>query len=396
MTALITVLLVSGILHGLFLIFLLYKKDLNKTPNRILAALIFAFTFHLGLIALDVRDLFLVYPHLSRLSWLTPLLYGPLILLLTRSLIEIRFSVKVSDLIYLIPFAIYLIILFPYFTSGANEKVAVLSDSVRVTEADFGWMNHLTSYFHILFVSYALFLFYQNRKKRGEYFSDETQINIRWLEEFLWCVLAIMIFSALTFYSKKYDIPYLSAIYPAHFILAVALIYWIGYKLLQEKTHFSTNTAAGIITKETGTLTSPPKYLKSGLQSELTTILREQISELMDREKPFLNPDLNISELAIMVSLSRHQLSQVINSALGCNFFEFVNQYRVREFKVQVTNSANSHLSLLGIAFECGFNSKATFNQVFKKYEGITPSVYLKKQKLKAAGECVAQKVTSA
>lgn len=364
---------------------LLYKKGFNKIPNRILSTLIFVVICHLILISIDVKDLFLTYPHLSRLSWLIPVLYGPMILLLTQSITEINFKIKPGHLIYLIPFFTYLAILTPYFISSATEKTDILSDPVRLNKADFGWMNHLSVYIHITFVSIALLLFYKNKKKRFDFFSNETRINVRWLEEFLWLVLSIMIFSLFTFYARKYQIPYLSGIYPAHFILVVLLIYWIGYKLLQEKTVFSVLQPIRVEEPETPVTPVPAKYYKSGLSNDDTTIIAEKLLDLMTREKPFLNPNLTITELSGLVSLPKHQLSQVVNSEFGNNFFEFINQYRLQEFKHQAVNPANSHLSLLGIALECGFNSKATFNQVFKKYEGITPSEYVKRRKLEMA-----------
>ena len=151
--SMVVAILFSGILQGLLLVVLLYQKGFNKIPNRILAALVFLIACHLTLIVIDVKDLFIKLPHLSRLSWLLPLCYGPMILLLTQSILQKNFSLRKNHFLYFLPFAVYLIILTPYYLQSATEKIMYLSDQGKVSQADFGWMNHLTNYFHIGFLS---------------------------------------------------------------------------------------------------------------------------------------------------------------------------------------------------------------------------------------------------
>ena len=87
---------------------------------------------------------------------------------------------------------------------------------------------------------------------------------------------------------------------------------------------------------------------------------------------------MTASELAKGLQMSRHQLSQVLNEQLGKNFYDFINEYRVEEFKSRIQLPENNHLTLLGVAFDSGFNSKTTFNTIFKKTTGLTPSDYKK------------------
>jgi AraC-like DNA-binding protein len=189
-----------------------------------------------------------------------------------------------------------------------------------------------------------------------------------------------MVFAIFTFYAKKHQVPFFSGIYPSHFIMVVVMVYWIAYKLLQEKMVF-TPLQNDLFPKSEIAAEPAVKYSKSGLNSEGSTLIATQLQDLMAREKPYLNPGLTIAELSDRMDIPKHQLSQAINAELGSNFYELVNQYRVNEFKKQAIDPANSHLSILGVALECGFNSKATFNQVFKKSEGVTPSAYVKLHK---------------
>ncbi len=101
------------------------------------------------------------------------------------------------------------------------------------------------------------------------------------------------------------------------------------------------------------------------------------ITEVMTQKKSYLQPELTLKEFAKLVDLPSRETSQLINQGLKLSFIDFVNQYRIEHFKTIAADSENSHLSLLGMAFESGFNSKSTFNRVFKKAEGMSPSAYV-------------------
>ncbi|HCQ16362.1 MAG TPA: adenylate cyclase, partial [Cryomorphaceae bacterium] len=105
--------------------------------------------------------------------------------------------------------------------------------------------------------------------------------------------------------------------------------------------------------------------------------LLQHISE----EEPFLNPQLSLRSLAQQLQIHPNQLSWLLNEKLGKNFNEFINHYRVETFKGLATNPSNSHISLIGLAYESGFNSKTVFNTYFKKEVGMTPKEFLKASK---------------
>ena len=96
----------------------------------------------------------------------------------------------------------------------------------------------------------------------------------------------------------------------------------------------------------------------------------------MEQERPFTDGDLTIQKLADKLSIPAPHLSQTINERLGKSFPDFINSYRIEEAKKKLLDPALKHLSILGIAEEVGFSSKSSFNSVFKKITGITPSEF--------------------
>ena len=100
----------------------------------------------------------------------------------------------------------------------------------------------------------------------------------------------------------------------------------------------------------------------------------------METKKPYRDSDLSLESLSNMVSISSRYISHVINEKFNQNFFDFVNTFRIEEIKHILIHS-KTHYNILNIAFNCGFNSKSTFNQAFKKHVQMTPSQYRKKFK---------------
>ncbi|NOY60505.1 MAG: helix-turn-helix transcriptional regulator, partial [Calditrichaeota bacterium] len=93
-------------------------------------------------------------------------------------------------------------------------------------------------------------------------------------------------------------------------------------------------------------------------------------------QKPYLISDLTLPQLANMLHISAHNLSEILNTYMQKNFFDFINHYRVEEVKNKLSDPKTQHLNILAIAFDAGFNSKTSFNTIFKKYTGQTPSQF--------------------
>jgi AraC-like DNA-binding protein len=118
------------------------------------------------------------------------------------------------------------------------------------------------------------------------------------------------------------------------------------------------------------------KYPKSGLTEEASEALHAKLLQLMKEGGMYKESELSITDLASRLGVHPNYLSQIINQRERKNFYDFVNTYRVEEFKRLIAIPKNQHLTLLSVAFECGFNSKSSFNRYFKKATGQTPSQY--------------------
>ena len=117
------------------------------------------------------------------------------------------------------------------------------------------------------------------------------------------------------------------------------------------------------------------RAILTGLQIEELT---KRIYQYLATNKPYLNPDFSLQMMADDLEISRQKLSEVINQGQKKNFYKFINEYRVNEVREMLNNPKYNNFTVLGIGLECGFNSKTSFNRIFKEETGLTPSEYKK------------------
>jgi AraC-like DNA-binding protein len=145
----------------------------------------------------------------------------------------------------------------------------------------------------------------------------------------------------------------------------------IGYFGLKQKVIFENEIEQQPILDE-----EKMKYAGSTLKEDEASEYSEKLIEYMRKEKPYLNPELTLTQLATEIDITSHHLSQIINEQFKLNFFEYINQFRVEEVKTRIKNPKFDNYSLLAIAFDSGFNSKSSFNRIFKKFTNQTPSQF--------------------
>ena len=110
--------------------------------------------------------------------------------------------------------------------------------------------------------------------------------------------------------------------------------------------------------------------------SYISSIWKDKVEHAITIEKMYRNPELTLTDLANHLGTNPSFLSKIINRSFSKNFNDYVNQYRVLEVKENLANPANAHLTIMSLAYDAGFNSKATFNRAFKKFTGDSPKSY--------------------
>ncbi|MEM1217545.1 MAG: helix-turn-helix domain-containing protein [Bacteroidota bacterium] len=359
-----TILLFTLIVQGVFAALLLGMKRENRQANRYLAGLIF-------LLSLWIIDPFFrqagVYeqnPNYYFLPIFWSFGFGPLIYFYVRSLTEYDFKFRGAQFLHFIPALL----------QGSFYIFLQTQDYAFRRAFWFEYHQPLTYDLELVlsFVSLLLYLVLSGRLIRAyrqrieNHFSNLHRITLRWLGALVLVLSFLTIFwiieAVARFYLAYYpDTPF------SIVTISIAILFLGGGGILQKDLLGTIQAVNQVKEKEA---TSEEKSISSALL--------EQVRMVMEKQQLFLNPELTIKDFAQSVGYPMREVSQAINQGLGCSFIDFVNQYRVEAFKNLVADGETSHLSLLGLALESGFNSKSTFNRVFKKMEGISPSEYQK------------------
>ncbi|HMM11959.1 MAG TPA: helix-turn-helix transcriptional regulator [Bacteroidales bacterium] len=369
-------LLAIGAFMAFFLAWLLHiKKDKSKADYALsLLFLVNGLTILLGFLEIINRKA--GYPFAFILHTSTPpiLLHGPLMWLYVSYLTRPKFRPKPVHLLHLLPFALVLMLfVFKNYMLPAEQRIA--------QEDSEAFRQQLMFPIVVLMIfastqSYYWFSWVQLRRHRKaleRYFGNLDQKDPLWLRHLL--IGAVIFYAAISLlYITDYLfnlMPYGSLQITGYLFAAVYTIYlgYHGFRQGDVFTQANVEVALETLVGETPGEPAPEQKEVLALQS------------LMDREKPYTNPELTLAQLARAAGMTPARLSALLNRQLGMNFFEFVNRQRVEEFMLQSQTEEGRKFSLMGIAYNCGFNSKPTFNRVFRSLTGKTPSEWLAEQK---------------
>lgn len=242
------------------------------------------------------------------------------------------------------------------------------------TEDDKILLSMLTFPMAVIPVVYIVLCFRALRKYQKllpEYYSALEKISLNWLQYILasLIILFIIILVIITFRNDFFNFTSVKIFILVAAIQSLYLFFIVFFSLRQSIIYNPVIFDEKVRIKEKNT------DQKDGLSE-----IAQKLLDFMKENKPYLDEELSLQKLSLLMQISTHQLSQVINQNLNTNFYKFVNSYRIEEVKSKLKNPDFSKYSILGIAFECGFNSKSTFNKIFKEETGKTPSEYKKSE----------------
>ncbi|MGN7787911.1 helix-turn-helix domain-containing protein [Niabella sp. 22666] len=376
----------ASISISIYLLLLFIGKPHKSIADKLLMVWQFLATLHLADLYWLISGNYRSYPLFLGWGAPLPLVHGPFlylyILYLTRPL---QFNFK--SLLHFIPVVLAIAVWLPFSVQTPVQKLQLFEEGML----PYRWLalgfNIAIAISGISYVLASCLLLYRYKHKIGQVFSTTDHISLNWLRYLIAGIGIIWLF--VIFYQTPQTI-YLSA---------SLYICFIGYFGVRQKQIFRTPAAPvsynenvatadittmpaisepGVETEEIIPAPAKAKYDWSSLSEAEAERIHIQLQEIMERDQLYKNPELTLDDLAGALQVSEAALSQVINSRFNQSFYDYINSLRVAAFIKQAADPGNKGYTLLSIAFDCGFNSKSSFNRNFRKFTGKSPSGYLK------------------
>jgi AraC-like DNA-binding protein len=362
---------------------LLSLKRRDGAANRLLATLVLATAFSVTGSVLYATRYVLLLPHAAQVFGTCNFLSGPLIFLYVRSLTSGGARPGRKTLLHFAPAALCVLYYLPLYVRSGEDKLAYLTRALENYPPAEWRVKSVLIFFHVM-TYLALSVRVVARARRGAWgpgAAPADRTTLAWVRNFVLMVLVIWLVGAYRFLFAYDSRPETMMLLPLCFSVWV---YVLGYMALSRpETLVGAGAAADGAaprTAEPGAPSARKKYAGSSLTPDKAERALKKLLHLMAAERPYTDGELTLQKLAERLSLPANHLSQLINERLNQSFTDFVNSYRVREAQRLLADPSASHFSVLGIAEEVGFNSKSTFNLVFKKQTGMTPSEFRRAQ----------------
>ena len=294
------------------------------------------------------------------------LLLGPAVYFYLRTQTNRNFKLQRKHLWHLLPWAVMFVYQLQFFLRGPLVVQAYEQSSVAEVMNAFStvllWAS-LIAYFRA-----SILLYRRYRGWIAHAYSDLDRVSLAWFRNFIYVYIAgfafqqvmmlVDVFADWDFYQDWW--------------WNLALVGVVAYTAIQGYAQPQMVPLAFDDAPEP----TPTDQTPAPAAPTVDSALQLSIETAMQQQQLYLESDLTLASLAKRINAPSSAVSATINTAFQCNFNEFVNRYRIQYFKQELARPENQQLTLLAVAFDSGFNSKATFNRVFKRLEGMTPKAY--------------------
>jgi AraC-like DNA-binding protein len=380
-------LILIGAVQAAFFAVLVLSKKRKSIADKILAVWLSIFAAHLGFVYYAFHSGYFFYIEYGHIPSGVLVVYYSLMYVYAESLTSDQNVFKPKWLLHLIPTLITYISIVPLAQLPYNEKVKLVTNPS--TNPYLVFVFGLTMLFVTGYLIATLKLLKKHKVSIRKIFSYEENISLNWLRilAFLLVILWIVV-SGLVAYVYYPDTTTFNVMLPEEHMMLdmqgqsafVVFVFLLGFFGIRQQVIYSVPFEKNEVLTITPD-TEPPgnRYKKSGLTKEDSATHLKALLQYMEKEKPYLNGKLSLKEVAEKMNISTNHLSQVINENLEKSFFDFVNGYRVDLARQKMRDPSNKKYTILSLAYDCGFSSKSTFNAIFKKYEGLTPTEFINK-----------------
>ncbi len=377
---------IVGAVQAFFLTFLVINKKNKSTGDYILMMLMILMGLLLLGYSLEVMDIDTDYPIFLGIYTAIGILIGPLFYLYILSYTNSSQKFNPLHLLHALPYLFFTAAVFLQFT--VNSEGSIIEDKNIIEDSQksiFFILGLFRVFWGMIYMIAGLFLLKKHSLKIGKYFSYTENIDLKWLKYLVMMMVLIwstvIIINILSNFNKFID--YRLGDNIIHLVVTIA-VFLHGYYGIKQQIIFTPSNVnmqpPEKLKSSTESNEEKKQYLKSGLSKEDSQNHLHRLQNYMKTEQPYSNGKLSLKNVAEYLDISPNHLSQVINENLNKNFFDFVNGYRIDLVKEKMLDASNKNMTLLGIAYDSGFNSKSSFNNTFKKTTGLTPSQYLKSQ----------------
>ncbi|RIV25312.1 AraC family transcriptional regulator [Fibrisoma montanum] len=350
----ITYLYLAGALQGFCLAVLIgLKKNSNRVANRLLALLVFLFSYNTLYYFLSYHQLLQHYPHLYKTSSGVFLLFGPLVYLYVWYALQSQTSFQWKHLVHFLPWLGLMAVVLPILVQSAAVKQQMI-----LTESQQHGLLPANPYFlisDVLMTGLLMYYGYRMRQFARHTTRDQAAVLNRILIFFTVFAVSTIIYRV----GVTLGMGYYNLFGHTTRVLFTLAVYALAYTAFQYPDGLSPKT-------------KPQKYRKSPLSESASQSLADKINQYVTDQKPYLLPDFGLDQLAATLELPAQYVSQVINEQFGQSFPDFINARRIDEAKRLLKGDEK----ITAIALDCGFNNRVTFNTAFKKFTGQTPSEY--------------------